>query len=84
MAKATKRRSIGLSVDKGQFVKAVGYSRSRLGNISARRWYLGAVDDGEDAAIGRFIKIRQAWAEGPGGRNSREQWQVGTGLGRQR
>jgi integrase len=63
MKPPSKRRGRGIAftVDRGQYVKSVGYAVSKLGNVSARRWYLGAVEDGEAEALGRYATIKQAW-----------------------
>jgi integrase len=63
MAKSKRNLGVGLSVDKGQFVKSCGYHKSAKGNIAATRHYLGPVQDGEDAALEKFIAVRRAWNE---------------------
>jgi hypothetical protein len=56
-----RRKIKGLSLDKGQLVKAVGYAMSKGGNLAARRWYLGT---DPTAALAMVEKIKAAWAQG--------------------
>ncbi len=56
----------GLSTDKGQYVKSVGYNISKLGNVSARRFYLGDVAAGPEAALTKAAQILSAWRDGVG------------------
>lgn len=63
-----RRKAKGLSMDKGQFVKSIGYALSKGGRLTARRWYVGAVELGADSAAAKVETIRAAWREGRGTR----------------
>lgn len=56
-----KRKAKGLQIVNGRYVKAIGYAESKSGKIQARRWYVGAVDDGPEAARQNANKIKAAW-----------------------
>ena len=58
---AKRKKAIGLTIDKGQYVKAIGYCLSKGGNQTARRWYLGPIQDGSEAASGKVEIIKAAW-----------------------